>query len=160
VPVTATAWGLPGALSVRVRVAVRLPTVVGVNVTLMVQLLLAATEPLHVLLCAKSPGLVPVSPTLLKFKEAFPLLLTVTVCAELVVPTVWLVANIMLAGLRFAVGPVPAPLRVTACWLPDALLVLSVIVKDAVRDPEAVGVNVTLMVQLVLVASELPHVVL
>jgi hypothetical protein len=67
--------------------------------------------------------------------------------------------KVKLVGLRLAAGPVPAPLRATTCWLPATLLALSVIVKDAVRFPEAVGVNVTLMVQLLLAAREVPHVV-
>ena len=56
------------------------------------------------------------------------------------------------------IGPVPVPLKLTDCWLPDALLVLSVMVKEAVRLPVAVGVNVTLIVQFPLAASELPQV--
>lgn len=68
--------------------AVRLPTAVGANVTLIVQLPPAATEVPHVLVCAKSPGLVPVNPILLMVKEAFPVLVTVTGCPALVAPTV------------------------------------------------------------------------
>ena len=41
------------------------------------------------------------------------------------------------------------------CGLP---LALSVILNDAVRVPEAVGLKVTLKVQLAPVASEVPHV--
>jgi hypothetical protein len=52
----------------------------------------------------------------------------------------------------------PVPLSVTVCVLPATLLLLSVMVKEAVRLPEAVGVNVTLRVQLELAATELPHV--
>jgi len=67
--------------------------------------------------------------------------------------------NVKLVRLRLTEGPLPVPVRVITCWLPVTLLVLSVIASDAVRFPEAVGVKVTLMVQLLLAARELPHVV-
>lgn len=51
------------------------------------------------------------------------------------------------------------PVRLRDCWLPEVLLLLSVIVKVAVRVPLAAGVNVTLTEQLAPPASELPHVV-
>ena len=44
VPVRLMVWGLVGALSVIVTVPVRVPATVGLKVTLMVQLPLAATE--------------------------------------------------------------------------------------------------------------------
>jgi len=49
----------------------------------------------------------------------------------------------------------PEPERVADCGLPEAL---SVTFKVPVRVPDAVGVKVTLIVQLALGASELPHV--
>jgi hypothetical protein len=58
--------------------AVRLPLAVGVKVTLMVQLPPAATELPQVLVCAKSPALVPAIATLLMLKAALPALLKVT----------------------------------------------------------------------------------
>jgi hypothetical protein len=53
---------------------------------------------------------------------------------------------------------VPVPDRVTLCVLPAALLLLSVMVKEAARAPLAVGVNVTLTLQLPFDGSELPQV--
>ena len=53
------------------------------------------------------------------------------------------------------VGATPVPLSATVCGLPAAL---SLMLRDAVRVPDAVGLNVTLMLQLALAASELPHV--
>jgi len=47
------------------------------------------------------------------------------------------------------------PVRLTVCGLPVAL---SVMVTEAVRLPGAVGVNVTLMVQLLPANTELPQV--
>src|SRR5438132_70587 len=67
VPDTPAVWGLLLALSVTVNVAFREPVTVGVKVTLMVQVPLAAkVEGLRgqLLVCPKSPGLVPVKPML------------------------------------------------------------------------------------------------
>ena len=61
-PLRASACGLPLALSVIDTVALRLPVAVGVKVTLMVQFDPAANvfgPRGQVLVCAKSPGLVP-----------------------------------------------------------------------------------------------------
>jgi hypothetical protein len=101
VPVRLTVWGLPAALSITLTEAVKLPTAAGVNVTLMVQLPLAATELPHVLVCAKSLGLAPVSPMLLMVRAAVPVLVRVMVCEALATPTDWL-PKARLAGLRLA----------------------------------------------------------
>jgi len=77
VPVKLAVCGLPGALSVMVTEAERDPKAVGVKVTVIVQLPLAATGLPQLLVCAKSPALVPDTTTLLTFKVAFPELLTV-----------------------------------------------------------------------------------
>ena len=79
-------------------------------------------------------------------RAALPLLVSVTVCAELVVLTWWF-PKLKLVGLRLTTGAdavVPEPLNATDCGLPDAL---SVIVKLALRLPSAVGVKVTSMKQ-------------
>src|SRR5215469_2961388 len=62
VPLSEMACGLPGALSLIERLALRPLTPVGLNVTLIVQVAPGATEPLQVLVSAKSPGLAPVKP--------------------------------------------------------------------------------------------------
>jgi len=86
VPLSVKDCGLPVALSVRVTAAVRVPVAVGVNVTLMVQFpLFAATELPQLFVCAKSPLLAPVIPRLLMFSAAFPVFVSVTVWAALVV---------------------------------------------------------------------------
>jgi hypothetical protein len=89
---------------------------------------------------------------------ALPVLVSVTICAALVVFTCWL-TNVKLNDDRLTVGAgiaVPVPLSVIVCGLPVAL---SVMVTAAVRVPSAVGANVTLMVQFPLfAATELPHV--
>jgi hypothetical protein len=87
VPVRLTVCGLPAALSEMLTAAVRVPAAVGVNVTLIVQLPLAATELPQVFVSAKSPALVPVMLMLVMLKLALPVLLRVTFCAALVTPT-------------------------------------------------------------------------
>jgi hypothetical protein len=89
VPAKLTVCGLLEALSVSVRLPERLPAAVGVNVTLITQLLLAATgtvvlQVVPLAAIAKSP----VTVMLVKLKDAVPLLVTVTGLAALVVPTV------------------------------------------------------------------------
>ena len=78
------------ALSVTVNVALRDPMAVGVKVTSMVQVALAAkVEGLigQVLVCPKSPGLVPVKPMLV-IVNATPLVFdSVTALGALVMPT-------------------------------------------------------------------------
>ena len=77
-------------MSVIVTLALRPPVAVGVKVTLIEQLAPAARvlEPLgQVLVWAKSPLLVPLRAMLLMVKAAVPLLVNVTVCAALVLPT-------------------------------------------------------------------------
>ena len=55
VPVSETVCGLLEALSVMVKLPLRVPLAVGVKVTLTVQLELVATLAPQLLLCAKSP---------------------------------------------------------------------------------------------------------
>jgi hypothetical protein len=87
VPESPTVCGLSEALSVAVTEALRAPVACGVNVTLMVQLAPAATDVPQVLVWAKSLMLVPVTATLVRESAALPELVSVTVCAVLVVPT-------------------------------------------------------------------------
>ena len=86
VPLKPTTWGLPLALSVSVRLPERLPVAVGVKVTLITQLLLAATGALVlqvVPLAATAKS--PVAAMLVKVKDAVPVLGTVSARAALVV---------------------------------------------------------------------------
>ena len=79
VPLSATVWGLPAALSVIFTDAVRVPVAEGLKVTLAVQLAPGASELPHVLVRTKSAALGPVTMTLAIFKVALPLLVKVTV---------------------------------------------------------------------------------
>ena len=65
VPLRLAVCGLPLALSVTVKVPVRVPVAEGVNVTLMVHWAPAASELLQLLVCAKSPLFAPVMAMLL-----------------------------------------------------------------------------------------------
>ena len=86
--------------------AVRVPAALGVNVTLIVQLLVGARLVPHVLLCAKSVLLAPVTLMLPRVSSAVPVFVTVTFCAGLVVPVAWL-AKVSVAGFRLTRGAVP-----------------------------------------------------
>ena len=83
VPVRATVWGLPVALSVMVIVPGWLPVAVGVKVTVMVQLAAGATEVPQVLVWAYGA----LAAMLVRLSVAVPELVRVTVCAALVVFT-------------------------------------------------------------------------
>src|SRR6266581_3490176 len=87
VPVRVTVCGLPVALSFTLSVALLVPLADGENVTLMVQLAPWATELPQLLVWAKSPLFDPVKPMLVMLKEDEPLLVNVTGCDGLVVPT-------------------------------------------------------------------------
>jgi hypothetical protein len=67
--------------------AVRVPVAVGVKVTLMMQLPAGATLDPQLLVCAKSPGFVPVRLMLVMLSAVASVLASVTACAALVVPT-------------------------------------------------------------------------
>jgi hypothetical protein len=111
VPVRLAVCGLLLALSVTVRVAVRVPLAVGLKVTLIAQLAPAARLEPQLLVSAKSPLLVPVMAMLL-MDSAPPLEFeSVTVWGALVVPTDW-VANVTELGERaaeFVAGRPPTP---------------------------------------------------
>jgi hypothetical protein len=70
--------------------AAQLPLAAGVKVTLIAQLLPAATELPQLLVWAKSPALAPESAMLVMPKAALPVSFSVMICAGLAVPTVWL----------------------------------------------------------------------
>ncbi len=83
VPLRPTVCGLPAALSLMLSVALRVPVAVGVKVTLIEQLPPVATDVPQLLVWAKSPGLAPVREMPLILSAPLPVLLRVTVWAEL-----------------------------------------------------------------------------
>lgn len=135
------------ALSLMVTVPLRVPVAVGVKVTVSEQLAPAAKVPLvlpaamQVLLCAKSVTVLAMPEI---FKVALPLLLSVTLCDTLVVPTAW-EAKFRLAGERLATGPIPVPVTRIICGLPPPL---SFTFSVELTVPAFIGANPMLMVQL------------
>jgi len=87
-PLNAAACGLPLALSVTATPALRVPVAVGLNVTLIVQLVPAARLAPQVWVWVKSPLLVPVMAMPLMLSAALPALERVIDCATLLAPTV------------------------------------------------------------------------
>src|ERR1700682_5807814 len=156
VPVSDTVCGLPVALSMMVKVPMRVPAAVGVNVTLIVQLAPATSgvaggviglADAPVLVCAKSPD----AAMEMIVRGPVPVLVSVTVCAALVVFSVWLPkVRLVGASITAGVGIAPVPLSPTLC---DLVLTLSVSCNVAVSLPATVGLNFTLTVQ-VLVAPK------
>jgi hypothetical protein len=137
------------ALSVALNFPVLVPTAVGLNTTLMVQLVLAARLVVQVVVeTLKSPVVeitMLLSVTLWLFRR-------VNTFARLVVPTVC-AAYVALLGVNVA-GRTPVPESGTVCGVFEAL---SMIVMLPVRDPSCVGVNVTLIMQFSPAASVLPQ---
>ena len=129
------------ALSFTVRVPVRLPRMVGVKVTEIVQL--APTASVfgvsgHVEVCAKSPE----AEIEVMVRAFVPVFFSVTVFAGLVVLSIWL-AKVRLLGDKLT-GRTPVPVN-EAVW--GEVEALSVTVRVPLRLPETVGVKVTEIVQ-------------
>jgi hypothetical protein len=95
------------------------------------------------LVWAKALALAPVSARPVTLKAALPELVRLRVSAALVAPTVWL-EKVRLLGERLAAGAVPVPVSLTlwALWKNP-----SVRETAALKDPVALGVKVTLMLQ-------------
>ena len=152
VPLSDTVCGLPAALSVMVRVAVRTPAAEGEKAKLIVQEAPLAMPVPQVFVCEKSPALVPVIVMLEIVSGPVPESDGVMACDE-VVPTA---IPLSITGVgRFRIGTTPLPVSETDSGLSEAS---SVIVTDAVRVPVAVGVKVTWIVQLAPTATEPPQV--
>jgi hypothetical protein len=148
VPPKVTAWGLPEALSVKLREALRFPVAEGVKVTLTVQVLFGATvapvqesAPL-----VKSPAFTPLMATDVIVRPADPVLVTVSVCAELVVLIGWLTKSRGEAE-KLTMAAVPVPVKVTTCGGPVAPLLVMVTVSVPLLGPGAAGVKVTVIMQ-------------
>jgi hypothetical protein len=90
VPLSTMMCGVPMVLSVMWIVAVRLPSALGVNVTLIVHIPPAATEVPQVLVSEKSPGFAPIKAMLPMVTGIVPVLESVIVCTTLLVFSFWL----------------------------------------------------------------------
>src|SRR5690242_8848745 len=88
-PVRLIFCGLPAALSATEMTAVRVPSAVGLNVTVTKQLAPAASDVPQLLITAKSAGFVPPSVTA-TVKTDPPVFDSNTLCGGLDVPTAWL----------------------------------------------------------------------
>src|SRR5580698_4679781 len=142
VPVRLTVCGLTVALSFTVSVPVRLPVAVGVSTTLMVQVDPAVNVAGQLLLWLKSPVIC----ALPMLTDALPVFVTVTGWEALATPSA-VPVKVRLVGVTERTNveaTAPVPDRLTVCGLPVSL---SVTVRVPVREPDAVGVNTTLMVQ-------------
>jgi hypothetical protein len=114
-PESGSLCGLVLALSVTVRVALREPVVLGVNVTSMVQLSLGASELGQSLVGLKLPASAPVTPTLEMSNAVVPVFVTVTFCV-LLWPTST-VPKFRLYGLMLARGLITVVSSLTCCGL-------------------------------------------
>jgi len=155
VPVMVTACGLFAALLVNVSEAEAPAAAVGLKVTDRTQLLPAPRLLPQGLVRANWLAFAPVSAMLVMLSAASPVFLSVTVCAELVVPTVWF-PKLRVVGFRETAGAAGVPVPVTGilCGLP---LALSATLSEALIELTPVGAKVTEMVQLPEAATEAPQ---
>ena len=127
-PASDTICGLPVALSLTASVALRAPIPVGLKITLIWQFVPAASAALQVLVCEKSPALVPLMAIVGMFSEAMPVLVSVATCGELGLPIACCV-NVSVCGASEAVV-VPADaatVSVTTRWCVGPLEVPTII---------------------------------
>jgi hypothetical protein len=140
VPLRLIVCGLPVPDDVIVTAPVRVPAAVGVKVTVTVQVLFWVSVAAHVVVRLKSPVAaeteIPVTVPLFA--------VSVTVWPVLVVFVTWLVYVSEPVDSPKAGGRTPVPVRLIVCGLP---VPDEVIVTAPVRVPAAVGVNVTVTVQ-------------
>ncbi len=153
VPAICTIWGLAPPSSKKLSVALSGPISEGRNFTVTVQVVFPAKLLPHVFeAMMKSPAFVPAIVIPVKFNVVVLWLVTVTVRPTLVVLTS---CGEKLRAEGDSVTAVPVPLRLTVCGLP---LALSLMLRVPLRVPTAVGLNATLIVQLVCGARLLPQV--
>ncbi len=155
VPIKLITCGLPPALSVMVIAPARVPMAVGAKLTLIVQLAPAATLPPFGQVMPDAGKKSPLGTMLAMVNAALPVLVSVTVCGALIVPSAWL-GNVRLIGDSLTAGPVSTalPVRLIFCGLSAALSAMVIV---PVRRPGIVGVKATLMVQLAPAARLLPQ---
>jgi len=146
VPERVTVWGEPPALSVMVMVAEKLPAAEGVNASVRAQVALAASEAPQVLaVMANAEALTPPSTSLVRVREAVPVLVRVRVWAALAVPAAAEKAVRVESESAGAGGAVPVPVSVMV-W--GEVGALSVIVAVPVSEPAVVGRKPKVRVQL------------
>ena len=149
VPLSVVVNGLPRPVYATERLPVCAPVVVGLKVTLTVQVALAARELPHAFVSAKGAAVEMLSPAIAVLEEFF----TVTVDAALAVPSptepkLWDAGEIV-------TGAAPVPVSVMV-WV--AGVALSVITTLPVAAPRAVGAKAMVMTHRPLAATEVPQV--
>ena len=140
VPVRGNVCGLPGALSVTDTEPVNVPLASGLKVTLIVQLTPAFTVAPQVFFSANGPDAV-MPPTV---RVPRPVLVSAIFLATLVVKIVWS-EKVKLVGENATAGGTPVPVSGSVWGLSGALSLTEI---EPVNVPVALGVNVTLSVQL------------
>jgi hypothetical protein len=148
VPLNPTVCGAPDALLLMVSVAKNTVVPVGgAKVTLSPHTPPAEIVPSQVFVAAKAVGLVPLN-GIVNVRFVFPMFCKNTNCALLVVPAVCLpkLRNFGLTVASVALGFRPVPIKKTACG--EVPVSLSATLSSPSAAPAAVGVNVTLIVQL------------
>ena len=155
-PVKETDWEVAGAATFTFTTALFGVgvAVVGLNVTLTVQLAPAARFAPQVVVLANWPGFVPASAMLLMVIGAVPVLDTVNTWAAVLVLSDEL--NVSAVGETELTGETPVPLSETACGLVGSESAIEIVADLA---PLAVGLNLTLIVQLPPAARVVPQVV-
>ena len=131
--------------------ASRVPVAVGLNVTLIMQLALAAMLVPQVLAWEKSPAFTPVMLIPVKFNCVPPTLVSVTFWGTLVVPTCWSPKSNFFVESETTV---PVPVNGTASGLAGSELLMA---NPAFLRPFAVGVKVAEIVQLAFAANVDPQ---
>ena len=151
IPLSATVWGLPLALSAIETAPLLDPLLAGSKKTPIEQLDPAASVPPQALSTPKSLEVVP---TLVIVSVASPVFVAVMVCGKPVVPTNC-PGKTMLVGDKVRAGAgVVAPVKPMDCGLPGAV---SPMLNIALRVPCPVGVKVTLIWHVALTASVGPQ---
>jgi len=120
VPESDIICGLFWALSVITTLAEREPFAVGLNVTVIAQLVPANSEPgdgRQVFVCANSPGFAPASAMLVIASGVAPVFLSVTALAALLVFT-FCGPKLKLVALSPARGLITVAVSLTVCGLP------------------------------------------
>src|SRR5208337_4154323 len=127
---------------------------VGLNTTLIVQVVPTATDVPQVLVCENWPGFAPESVMLVRGRAAVPVFCTVTKLGALAtffssLPNATEVGSVVYAGRT------PVPVSATVC-VPAPAPALTF--KVACIGPVQVGLNTTLIVQVVPTATDVPQV--
>ena len=147
VPESETVCGLPAALSEMLRLAPCAPVAVGANFTEIVQLNCGTSADGQLLVCGKAVAFAPVTLIPLMVRLASPEFVRLMFCAALVLPTGWL-AKVSEPGVTVAWGAAaatPVPDKLIVRGLPGSVSVITIL---PVRRPVAVGLKVTLILQL------------